>query len=192
MFRSRSTQPRCAMSCRPQGFTLVELLVVIGIVAILVGVLIPTVYQMRQRALDVQCLNNLRQLSLGFRLYADAHNGRFLNEEDAPWFIGVARFLEPEAEIFKCPADLSGGAMSYEWRDGVAVFPESLLAGRRTESIDSDIYLVFDQSASWHTPGRINVATVGGTAQSVSEEEFENNLLSGARSGDALLLSEFK
>ena len=55
-------------------FTLVELLVVVAIMAILAALLLPGLTQARESARRVQCLNNLRQLSLHRRLYEDDHN----------------------------------------------------------------------------------------------------------------------
>lgn len=62
-------------SCR--GFSLVELLVVIGIIAALIAILLPAVNRAREEAKRVVCLSNIRQLSAAWLAYADANSGHF-------------------------------------------------------------------------------------------------------------------
>src|SRR5579862_4717645 len=61
---------------RGAAFTLVELLVVIAIIAILASLILPALSQAKARAQGNFCLNNTRQLSVAWVLYADEHNGR--------------------------------------------------------------------------------------------------------------------
>src|SRR5258708_33530929 len=63
------------------GFTLVELLVVIGIIALLVAMLLAALNRARESARRIVCLSNVKQLTTGWLLYAQANRGRFCSSE---------------------------------------------------------------------------------------------------------------
>jgi prepilin-type N-terminal cleavage/methylation domain-containing protein/prepilin-type processing-associated H-X9-DG protein len=58
---------------RRKAFTLIEVLVVIGIIAVLASLLLPTLGMVRRQARAAQCLSNLRQIGIGFNAYAVAY-----------------------------------------------------------------------------------------------------------------------
>ena len=68
--------PASPLSRRRFGFTLVELLVVIGIIALLISILLPTLSSARKSAKSIVCSSNQRQLGLAFVQYANDHNQR--------------------------------------------------------------------------------------------------------------------
>jgi prepilin-type processing-associated H-X9-DG protein/prepilin-type N-terminal cleavage/methylation domain-containing protein len=74
-----STSPSAERPPAPAGFTLVEMLLVVGIIATLMGILLPAAGRVRQSARAAICLNNLRSIGTGMLGYAT------LNRQALPW-----------------------------------------------------------------------------------------------------------
>ncbi|MGA2177935.1 MAG: prepilin-type N-terminal cleavage/methylation domain-containing protein [Verrucomicrobiota bacterium] len=78
-----SEQNRNCGGQKPRGgFTLIELLVVIAIIAILAALLLPALSQAKQTAQGTQCMSNLRQSMVAWKMYANDSNGRLVPNND--------------------------------------------------------------------------------------------------------------
>lgn len=159
------------------AFTLIELLVTVAVIGVLAALLLPTLSSAKQRADSAQCGNNLRQLGIAVRLYADDNEGRLpraggfsengtnagiqlpaIQEKLFPYVSGTSN-------VFKCPRDKEGvfnrEGSSYEWNaslNGRILFriDNTSFGGRPTE-----FYLLRDQ-APWHLRSRRQAVFVDG------------------------------
>jgi prepilin-type N-terminal cleavage/methylation domain-containing protein len=90
------------------GFTLIELLVVIAIIALLMAILMPALQRVRKQAGGVACLNRLKQWGLFFAMYAEDHDGRFMEGHTAQpqanrWVSALGDYYKWNDEFTCCP-----------------------------------------------------------------------------------------
>ncbi len=100
---------------RQRGFTLVELLTVIGVIALLGTLAFTGASAVQAYVYQAQCASNLRQIGQAVQLYAHDNNGRLPKSshtraetertEDQPWVFSLAPYLEDVDEVRVCPAD---------------------------------------------------------------------------------------
>ena len=172
-----------------RAFTLVELRVVMGIIAILMGLLLPSLAKARRAGQIVQCSSNLRQLGIAFTFYAAAHRDVYPAAQDPVmtdpyktlWMgMGYRPLLEPflsgstgRPSAFICPADRRGLT-----DDSSITYAYSMCFYRSGEEIDSaytnytEQYLPVAPATTLRPPMAQKLSSVRFPSQKILAGEF--------------------
>ncbi len=181
MVRTRNRQSRSPR----RGFTLVELLVVVAVIALLISMLLPTLSKARASALDLQCASSERQLGIAFQTYNnDNQQPQFLdiNRPFSPSNPNMVRqrwiavktlepYLEYNKQAFVCP--LARGNLSVLDPDVAEQYDEGAIVMAKDANNDGKINYFDDYVTEYWVadyPLAINAAT--GERSGVSNQPF--------------------
>jgi prepilin-type N-terminal cleavage/methylation domain-containing protein/prepilin-type processing-associated H-X9-DG protein len=164
-------------NCVRRGFTLVELLTVIAIIAVLTAILFPVFSSTREKGRQVKCMSNLRQIGIALKAYATDVGG-FLplannrpSVDGAPGLPDVLMSYARSSQIFRCPSDRDNTwqteGTSYDYALGMLNIGMPVQRSDRPwNQENSTCPLISDFSESWHAGGP-NVLYVDGHVKHV-------------------------
>lgn len=176
--------PLRSNKARSRGFSLMETLVVLAIIAVLAAIAVPIGRSVMARSRNAACLSNLRQIGTGLEAYLQDHAqtmpeiaaGRKGKAEDTPVLeTELASYLS-NPEAFHCPADhecFEASGCSYLWNSSQSGRNRMQLVFFGKEGTDRRIPLVTDKE-SWH-PGEPGVNFLYADLSVSSKVEFGVN-----------------
>jgi prepilin-type N-terminal cleavage/methylation domain-containing protein/prepilin-type processing-associated H-X9-DG protein len=147
-------------SSRRAAFTLIELLIVIGIISLLLAILFPALSKSRKYAKFIVCQSNLKQWGPIFELYLNDHKNRFFGGPlDIHWddWVEIVRpYYEGQREIMCCPLALKtreegGQGVFTAWNDKEGDYGSYGLNGWICDTRQG---IIFDESNYWRTPAQ--------------------------------------
>jgi len=156
------------MKRRSRGFTLVELLVVIGVIAVLIGLLLPSLSKARKSSERTRCLSNLHQIAVAYQLYLQENKQRVMRINPIP--------TEPSLLPFKAPSLVEVLNPYLGNTPTPPLTPTGVPVGNGVFQCPSDQLSAKDSAASALTlPPNVNVTTYFDTEGTSYEYNFYCN-----------------
>jgi prepilin-type N-terminal cleavage/methylation domain-containing protein/prepilin-type processing-associated H-X9-DG protein len=150
-------------SQRKAGFTLVELLVVIGIIALLISILLPSLNRARETANRVKCASNLKQIGLAILLYSNENKGAYpRTKASTPVASGVTHAHTAIGHTAADPFQSTA-------QDATDNIPQALFLLLRTQDITAEVFTCPSSNAEKDTYG-------GGTNAAINKSNFTDLL----------------
>jgi prepilin-type N-terminal cleavage/methylation domain-containing protein len=183
----KSLSARQGRTARP-AFSLIELLVVVGIIAILSGLVMTAFARARRAAERIDCASRLQQIGLAMQSYAMDHHGILPDPaaSEMSWERSLLKYMGGGgggANLFRCAADnelFPSVGSSYDWRDtGLA---STTLAGRPMADVNRGrVVLAFEALPGWHAPKKMIAVRLDGSVETMDQEQCLSDLTTPIR-----------
>jgi prepilin-type processing-associated H-X9-DG protein len=153
----------------------VMLFLAIPMTAMVAGMTLPALAKAKSKAQTINCVNNLKQISLGLRIYSSDHDDNL--PPAATWCDAIRNEIGGNTRVFKCPGDMNGQRSSYAFN--------AKLNGLNVGKIDPQTVMLFECRGGWNMSGGPNdivthhgntytVAMVDGSVQQVSAARLKS------------------
>lgn len=179
------------------AFTLIEILVVLGILVLLAAILLPTLSRVRENGRAASCTSNLRQIGMGLMQYTDDYNGYHPiagatvawdaidpGTGNGPWMRQMQAYLKDQ-QVFHCPSD-GNSKYSYSLSARVAYLDAGEFASTNTKQIQFPTAFVVAGDTWSRTPETQHTDPDYATkfdAEDADKDDYSQNCVGGIDNG---------